>query len=273
MSGAVWGAGRQARRATARGLAGMMTVTAVLAWMFLPAAGPAGATARAGNIAVTPADSLDWSGYAVTGPTFTSVSGSWIQPSAVCGGRKAQQAAFWVGIDGLAASDRTVEQVGTDSDCVKGTKKHPGGGLYYAWYELFPAGLVVLATTNYPVHVGDALSAGVQVSGGAYKMIITDAGRWTYSTTVTAPGATKNSSAEWIAEAPPVCSRTKCKPQPLADFGSVAFSGISANGEAATATDLGYRPITMTNKAKTVTLATPGSLVGGTAFTITWLAL
>lgn len=271
MTGVVRGAGRQARRATVRGLVGVMTVVAASAW--LPVAGPAGATVRAGNIAVTPVNSLDWSGYAVTGPTFSSVSGSWVQPSAVCGGLKAQQAAFWVGIDGLAASDKTVEQVGTDSDCAKGTKKHPGGGVYYAWYELFPAGLVVLAPATYPVHAGDTLSAGVQVTGAAYTMTITDAARWTFSTTVTAPGATKNASAEWIAEAPPVCSAIKCIPQPLADFGSVTFSGISANGEPATAADLGYRPITMTNKARTVTLATPGPLVGGTAFTITWLAL
>jgi hypothetical protein len=37
-------------------------------------------------------------------------------------------------------------------------------------------------------------------------------------------------SAEWIAEAPSDCAGQDCKPVPLANFGSVAFSRIAATG-------------------------------------------
>ena len=82
--------------------------------------------------------SLDWAGYAVTGAVVTTVSGSWVQPAATCPGTKATESAFWVGIDGFAATDPTVQQIGTDSDCIKGSKKKPGGPSYYAWYEMYP---------------------------------------------------------------------------------------------------------------------------------------
>ena len=71
----------------------------------------------------TTQDSVNWAGYAVTGPTVSNVAGSWVQPTATCPKRQNQQAAFWVGIDGYSATDPTVEQIGTDSDCTKGTKK------------------------------------------------------------------------------------------------------------------------------------------------------
>ena len=68
--------------------------------------------------------------------------GSWTQPAATCTGTKASQSAFWVGIDGYASSDPTVQQIGTDADCTKGTTKVPSVAVYYAWYELFPDSLV-----------------------------------------------------------------------------------------------------------------------------------
>ena len=49
-----------------------------------------------------------------------------------------------MGIDGFAATDPTVQQIGTDSDCLKGTKKMPGGPSYYAWYEMYPGSIVIL---------------------------------------------------------------------------------------------------------------------------------
>ncbi|HEY5108009.1 MAG TPA: G1 family glutamic endopeptidase [Acidimicrobiales bacterium] len=279
------GARRRARRAIAiAGPCGLLV--ACVLFVALPA--PVGAVGRPGsasvpaavqagndprNIGPSPVSSLDWSGYAVTGPTFSSVAGSWVQPAVTCPGKKVQLSAFWIGIDGFAANDQTVEQIGTDSDCTKGAKKVPGGPVYYAWYELFPAALVVLPPATYPVAPGDSLSASVHVSGAAYALVLTDVGHWTFSTTVTTPTVVKNASAEWIAEAPTVCAGAKCKPLPLADFGSVGFTGASANGEALTAADLTSSAITMAAKKGTLIEARPGPLVGGSAFAITWLAL
>ena len=105
--------------------------------------------------------SQDWAGYAVTGTTFSNVAGSWTQPTATCPKNQVQQAAFWVGIDGYSASDPTVQQIGTDSDCTKGKGKKGGGPNYYAWYQLYPQSVVVLPTSSYPVTKGDAISASV----------------------------------------------------------------------------------------------------------------
>jgi len=249
--------------------------------------GPAGAVGRSDSAATSaafqagsdprnfgpsPVTSLDWSGYAVTGPTFASVAGSWVQPTVSCPTNKVQQSAFWIGIDGFAANDQTVEQIGTDADCTKGSKKVPGGPVHYAWYELFPGALVVLPPATYPVAPGDVLAASVHVSGAAYTLVLIDVSHWIFSTTVTTPKVEMNSSAEWIAEAPTVCGGTKCKPQPLANFGSIAFTGASANGETLTAADLISSAITMTAKKPTLIKARPGPLVGGSAFTVTWLA-
>lgn len=215
--------------------------------------------------------SLDWAGFAVTGPLVTSVSGSWHAPSVACTGRKLQQSAFWVGIDGFASTDPTVQQVGTDSDCTKGTAKHPGGPVYYAWYELYPASLVVLPPASYPVSPGDAISGSVSGSGASYALSIVDAGRWAYSTTVTAATAPLGASAEWVAEAPITCVR-KCKPLPLADFGSVAFQGATVNGRPVAASGQTTTQITMSkNKKGTVVKAATSALdPTGHAFTVTW---
>ncbi len=218
--------------------------------------------------------SLNWAGYAVTGPTFSNVAGGWAQPAAVCPGTKVEQAAFWVGLDGYSKSDPTVEQIGTDSDCTKGKGKKPGGPSYYAWYQMYPQSVVVLPTTSYPVAPGDAITSGVSLSGSTYILTISDGVKWHFSTNQTPATLPLNSSAEWIAEAPSSCTGTKCKVLPLANFGSIAFSGASANGQAIPWAGFTNYQISMTTKNGKIALAQPSALAGGgNAFTITWLKL
>jgi len=75
--------------------------------------------------------STNWSGYAVSSGagTVTAVSGSWVVPKIQSGSNNGYSSA-WVGIDGLSSS--SVEQIGTDSDMVRGTPQ------YYAWWEVYP---------------------------------------------------------------------------------------------------------------------------------------
>lgn len=73
------------------------------------------------------ANSENWSGYAVTGSSFTNATASWFVPTVNCSKTPNTYAAFWVGIDGY--SSNTVEQTGTDSDCDGASPS------YYAWYE------------------------------------------------------------------------------------------------------------------------------------------
>jgi peptidase A4-like protein len=175
-----------------------------------------GGKTAAGKGAVFADQSSNWSGYAVTGGTdaFNSVSASWTEPAATCSGRAFSS--FWVGLDGF--NSQSVEQTGTDSDCGLG-----GRPKYYGWYEMFPAAPVNF--TN-PVSPGDSMSASVSVSGDNYTLVLTDNTQGWNQTIHQTQSGLSNSSAEVITEAPSSSSGVL----PLADFGTVNYSGASANG-------------------------------------------
>jgi len=221
-----------------------------------------------------PAVSLDWAGYSATGPPITTVSGSWTQPTATCSTTKANQSAYWVGIDGYAPTDTTVQQVGTDADCSKGTKKVPSKASYYAWFEMYPGPLVVLNTASYPVMPTDVLTASVSQVGASYQLVINDATHWTFSTLQPVSKTPLNASGEWIVEAPTTCKGTTCKPVLLTNFGSVAFTGATANGQPVDGPGFTPHQITMSkNKKGTIVKAATSALAsGGTAFGVTWVS-
>jgi hypothetical protein len=199
------------------------------------------------------------------------VAGSWVQPTATCPKNQLQEAAFWVGIDGYSASDPTVQQIGTDSDCTKEKGKSGGGPNYYAWYQLYPQSDVVLSTTSYPVAPGDPLTASVSVSGSVYTLSIADGAKWHFSTSQTPTTQPLNSSAEWITEAP--CTGSHCKILPLADFGTVGFTGASANDQAISYSGFTGHQIDMTSKSGKKTKAQASALSGGgSAFSVDWLS-
>jgi hypothetical protein len=162
----------------------------------------------------TLAYSYNWSGYALsTGAGAVSqVAGSWVVPavsSSVSG-----YSAAWVGIDGW--SNNMVEQIGTQSNYLSGQAR------YSAWYEMYPAPAVNLGLTITP---GDTISAAVVYNGsGQFLLSITDVNTGgMFSTTQTSSGAVRT-SAEWVQEAPSSIAGTL----PLADFGTINFSGASA---------------------------------------------
>jgi hypothetical protein len=198
-----------------------------------------------------PSTSTNWSGYAATGGTYTSVNSSWVEPAALC--TAAGEAAFWVGLDG--ANDGTVEQTGTTADCVGGSP------VYFAWYELFPAAPIEYSDTVAP---GDNMSASVTYTGsGDYAVRISDGTRgWVESHTYYSPGDA-NASAEIIAEAPSNGSGVV----PLPDFGAAGFSGSSINGGTLAAANA--QPITMVNSSDTpIDMVSPYNSTGN--FTVTY---
>jgi hypothetical protein len=210
------------------------------------------------------ASSTNWSGYAVTGSngTYTDVKGSWVQPKATCGRRQTAYASFWVGIDGY--SSNSVEQLGTDSDCSRGTPT------YYGWWEMYPNPSVQLSTSQYPVSPGDTLTAEVTDNlNGTYTLQMSSSRGWNFSTVQS--GSFNDSSAEWIAEAPSSCSFFGCTVLPLANFGTMSFSNSTADG--ATIGSYGssvWVEITMVTNNGTVK-AQPSALNGGgNGFSDTW---
>lgn len=220
---------------------------------------------------VTVSDSTNWSGYAVTGSSFTSAKGSWIIPTVNCSKTPNTYSSFWVGIDGWTSS--TVEQTGTDSDC-NGSRAS-----YYAWYEFYPAGSVLIS--GVPVSPGNKMSAQVVYTGTEFTITITNetTGK-SFSKSSTVRGAAR-SSAEWIAEAP--CCTRSGGILPLADFGIVDlgddYTGITSTNDATDSSITG--PISdfgtavneaiMVNGSTGADEAVPSSLTtDGSSFTVTW---
>jgi hypothetical protein len=223
-----------------------------------------------GNVTVE--DSTNWSGYAVEGTSFTKALGSWTVPTVNCSTTPNTYSSFWVGIDGWTSS--TVEQTGTDSDCDGSSPS------YYAWYEFYPAGSVLISSV--PVSPGNHISASVTWnSGSSFTVTLTNESTGkSYSKTGTVRRAAR-SSAEWIAEAP--CCTNSGGILPLSDFGTVDFgedyTGVSSTNDATDSTVSGaigafgsnvFESI-MVNGSTGANESVPSALSSdGTSFTATW---
>lgn len=166
------------------------------------------------------ADSLNWSGYAVTpGSGVSAASSTFTVPSA--GLVPPGFAATWTGIGGYNTSDLiqagTAEQSAPNNPLV--------GPQYYAWYELLPASETQLTgctgDANCTVTPGDNVTVNIsQVSGNTWSISMTDAGHWSWSKDVTY--SSSESSAEWILEAPTLVAQTT-----LANVGTTHFGPTS----------------------------------------------
>jgi hypothetical protein len=163
--------------------------------------------------------STNWSGYAVSGShgAYRSVSATWTVPAVTCSSGH-RYSSFWVGLDGYGSKSRSVEQAGTDADCSGRTAEFNG------WYEMYPAKPVYFRTKVRP---GDHLTASVTFHGtGTYTLVLKDSTRgWSHTVTKHETGLAR-SSAEVITEAPSSVGGVL----PLADFGTVNYSGATANG-------------------------------------------
>jgi hypothetical protein len=247
----------------------------------------------------TTSESYNWSGYAISGAkgSVTDVKGSWVVPTVTCANTRNGYASFWVGIDGWNSS--TVEQIGTDSDCVNLLGTTTNTPTYYAWFEFYPNGAYLIGNYNRSgacisgcVFPGDKISAEVIASGSspkgirggqAFTVTITDETRgWSFTTTSTVPNA-QQSSAEWIAETPYGC-RTASGYCQLSDFGSVYYGqGYTGVGDTAYATMNGVtkalgsfnssvqEAVMVNYPSGTTTMAQPSYLDStGTNFDVQW---
>jgi hypothetical protein len=202
---------------------------------------------------------LNWSGYAVSGSApYTSVSATWTQPAVNCAKTPTAFSSFWVGLDGLKTP--TVEQTGVEAGCFEGTP------IYFAWYELYPKGS---GATPFPrkdvVSPGDTFTATVTDLGKSkFRMTLSDATRGWSRTVTKADKKAELGSAEVIAEAPSRGTEIL----PLADFGTVSFSGVSIDGTPLSGSTPGLEPITMASSGH-VTEAEPAPLAGS-GFSDTW---
>lgn len=206
------------------------------------------------------ADSLNWAGYAVTpGSGITSVTGTFTVPTA--GLVPPGFSASWAGIGGYTTSD--LIQAGVSENSAVGGEVL--GGQYNAWYEILPASETEISgctgNASCTVNPGDKVTVDISNTGGNnWDISLTDAGNWTWSTTVTY--ASSESSAEWIQEAP---SLEDVQTIP-ADVGTVSFgptSTFTENGTTESIADgsptvINESPVGEVNEATTSALASDG---------------
>ncbi len=220
-----------------------------------PVADPAADPAPALQPATTASRSTNWSGYAASGGTFISVTGTWTVPnvSATTAGADAT----WVGIGGLDTED--LVQAGTMAN-VTGN----GGVTYEAWIEMLPDSS---RTVPLSVSAGDAVTVTL-TERSADRWLIAMKNNTTGGTySITVSYASTRTSAEWVQEAP----STGRGIVPLSSFGSVRFTGGTAvrDGTTLTIAALGARPISMYNRADQP-LAIPSMLdAAGDGFSVT----
>jgi hypothetical protein len=132
----------------------------------------------------------DWSGYAVTGATYSSTTADWTVPAVTCS-TSGTYLAIWTGLDGY--SSPTVEQIGTAVDCAGVTPE------YIGWYDLYPSSAVAFSNTVKP---GDAVQASVTYKSSKFRLSLRDVTQgWTQTVTKSLAGADR-SSAETVVEVP-----------------------------------------------------------------------
>ena len=163
--------------------------------------------------------SRNWSGYAITGATYTSVSGSWQVPTvnAPTTHRKSSRySATWVGIDGFEPRDGNLIQAGTEQDWVDGT------AFYRSWWEILPAAETPISSIT--VHPGDTMVVTITEGSPDWTITVTDSTTGQSFTTMQRYHGDL-SSAEWIQEAPTVGRRIA----KLADDSTFAFDDGTAD--------------------------------------------
>jgi len=171
----------------------------------------------------------NWSGYILphylTKKSYTAGQATWTVPTVTYDGVEAASAS-WIGIGGFCtnkkctAVDRTLIQLGTEQDAIS-----DGGISYYAWYEILPA---EESPTPLEVNPGDVITASLSCEGDCednqWTLAMTnETTSETWSHTITYESS--ELSLEVIQEAPSDLSSVL----PLADFGTITFSGTTAN--------------------------------------------
>lgn len=162
--------------------------------------------------------SSNWSGYFMSGKTFTTVSGSWTATDPTGNGSSTSADATWIGIGGVGTND--LIQTGTEN-----TVSSSGKVSTSAFYELIPAGPVYIDTLL--VRPNDSLSASItEIAAGQWTITITDTttGK-TFSTSVSY--ASSHATAEWIQEDPSYASGGLV---PFDFFGLASFRNAAATG-------------------------------------------
>jgi hypothetical protein len=212
----------------------------------------------------------NWSGYNIgadypgipTGTTFTSVSGTWVVPTATQHTKgEAEDSASWVGIgggcvdDSCTVTDNTLIQAGTEQHVSKS-----GKAKYVAWWEIIPE-------PETPITLGVAPGNTVRVTlnqtaPGTWSILIDNLSTGKSFSTTTAYSSSMD-TAEWIEETPLEIGTGGSEFAAMPNLGVVHFKGGKLNGA-----NPGYQTVDeMQLSSNGTILATPSAPNSkGTAF-------
>jgi hypothetical protein len=209
--------------------------------------------------------SRNWAGYDAIGVAgdYHQVSASWTQPTVTCPATDPNSySSFWVGLDGGVSGNRTVEQTGTEADCINHSPS------YYAWYEVFPKAAHPCSIT---VDAGDSISASVDYDStlGLFTLLVTDSTHPGSCGTTFSLRRAQLSTAEVIAEAPAGSHSPVFGILPLANFGTVSFTGAEVNSGSLSAATPDEVIMTSDGLSTGTLKADPGSLSVG-SFDVVW---
>lgn len=224
-----------------------------------PSTAPPGPSGSAPSATPLPTDQTDisrnWSGYAATGGTFTSVTGTWVVPDSNSNGQFGTSAA-WVGIGGV--SSRDLIQAGTLQ-----TSAASGAERYSAWVETLPQAARTVPLTVRP---GDSVTVSITEQAENEWLIVmkNNANGQVYQTTQEYESS--RSSAEWIQEAPSIGRRIVM----LDNFDIIDFTGGSAvrDGKTVTIAEAGARPISMLDGEGNIVATPTGLTADGGGFSV-----
>ncbi len=175
-----------------------------------------------------PSTSANWAGYvlALPGGCATSAGATWQVPTLDCPppGSAPVGDADWVGVDGTTSAT-FLFQTGVASQCINGVQ------VSHTWFEDIQSDPPAPEVSLFPVSAGDTVTASVaQVSPGQWRSTITDTSTGESASQVLGYGG-PGASAEWIEEDPSQMNAAgSVSLVPLADFGTVSFTGLSLNG-------------------------------------------
>lgn len=160
--------------------------------------------------------SSNWSGYAITGSTYQSITGSWVVPT-VSTLHGAEYSSAWIGIDGF--NNSSLIQTGTEQNA-----SHKGTS-YNAWWEILPASETPISTMS--IQPGDHMAASIVNNGnGTWTISLVDQTTGQHFTTTQAYSGPAQ-SAEWIMEAPTIGRHVAT----LAHYGQTTVNPTSVNGQ------------------------------------------
>jgi hypothetical protein len=215
------------------------------------------------------AATTNWSGYVARSThSLSCVEGSWSQPVVACPANGSASLAMWIGMDGETGPSRaTLEQIGTNTDCVAGRARS------FAWFEVLPADRFE-QELRLPVEAGDRIAASIAVVGRSYKMVIENLTTGDVVDTFQhSPGA-KRLTAEWVVEAPTVGCPADCQVALLGSFGTVSFTSarVVLGGVTGPIADGRWTRVRLDLESRSaVVKAKPGAVAkDGASFAVVW---